>query len=74
MNTIKTKLDKRYQVWFVPTEQGKKSFGWTEKLLGGHEPMTEEDARLEAYLANREETAPDANEYGSYMVREIDVQ
>lgn len=63
--------DKRFQVWFVPTEKGKKAFGWQEKLLGGPEPMTAEDASFEAYCANLEEPAPDAREYGSYEVREV---
>jgi hypothetical protein len=63
--------DKRYQVWFVPTEKGKKAFGWKEKLLSGPELMTEEDAVFEAYLANLEEPAPDAREYGSCKVREV---
>lgn len=61
--------DKRYQVWFVPTEKGKQSFGWQE--IGGPELMTAEDASFEAYCANLEEPAPDAREYGSYKVREV---
>ena len=64
------KIEKRFQVWFVPTEKGKKVFGWREKLFGGPELMTAEDASFEAYCANLEEPAPDAREYGSYKVRE----
>ena len=63
--------DKRFQVWFVPTEKGKKAFGWQEKRLGNDDLMTAEDASFEAYCANLEEPAPDAREYGSYKVREV---
>lgn len=63
--------DKRYQVWFVPTEKGKKAFGWEEKRLGDETLMTAEDASFEAYLSNLEEPAPDAREYGSYKAREV---
>lgn len=63
--------EKRFQVWFVPTEKGKKAFGWQEERLGNYDLMTAEEASFEAYLANLEEPAPDAREYGSYKVREV---
>lgn len=63
--------DRRFQVWFVPTEKGKKAFGWQEKRLGGDDLMTAEDASFTAYCANLEEPAPDAREYGSYKAREV---
>lgn len=63
--------DKRYQVWFVPTSKGKEAFGWTETLYGSQEPLTADEASYEAYLANLEQSAPDAHEYGSYKAREI---
>lgn len=63
--------DKRFQVWFVPTDKGKEAFGWKEELYGGDSLLTDEEAGFEAYLANLEEPAPDAAEYGSYKVREV---
>ena len=63
--------DKKYQVWFEPTEKGKKAFGWKAKRLGGPDLMTAEDASFEAYCANLEEPSPDAREYGSYKVRQV---
>lgn len=63
--------EKQYQVWFVPTEKGKKAFGWVEKLFGGPELMTADDAGLEAYIANLDDPAPDKREYGAYVVRKV---
>jgi hypothetical protein len=62
---------KQYQVWFEPTEKGKKAFGWTESRLGDDKLLTAEEASFEAYIANLEEPAPDAREYGSYKVRKV---
>jgi hypothetical protein len=61
--------EEQYQVWFVPTEKGKKAFGWTERSSSA--PMSAEDASMEAYLMNADEPATDAREYGEYKVREI---
>lgn len=66
--------EKRFQVWFVPTEKGKEAFGWEEELYGSATLMTADEASFEAYLANLEEPAPDASEYGSYKVRKISAE
>lgn len=61
----------RYEVWFVPTEKGRKAFGWTESRYGGPGSSSLEDARLDAYIANQDDPAPDAREYGKYVVRRV---
>lgn len=53
-----------YQIWFIPTEKGKK-FGWTLKAV--RKPFDDiDEAGLEAYMLNCDGRASDQSEYCSY--------
>ena len=66
-------MEKLYDIWFVPTEKGKKEFGWIEEktLL---RPLPKEDASHECYLMGLDDPATDKREYGRYEIREANRQ
>lgn len=53
-----------YQVWLIPTDEGKRCLGMLLKAIGS--PMLEDDASLEVYLLNCDGRVPDQDYYYSY--------
>lgn len=62
-------LNKRFQVWFIPTEEGTKTFGWQRKLDSSFDNA--DDASMAAWELNADDPAPDKHEYWKYKVIDI---
>lgn len=61
----------KWQLWFVPTEKGRRGFGWKEEPIGQVFEATTEEADLERYLHDAEEPAPDKHEYRRIELRKV---
>jgi len=60
-----------YNVWSIPTEEGKRAFGWkTHKLAGPFD--NKDDADEYAYIKDADEPAPDKNDYRRIKVLPAD--
>jgi len=62
--------EKKYEVWFEPTEKGIRVFNWQAHLCGPT-GLTLESANAMSYEYQCEERGSDAAEYGNYVVREV---
>lgn len=56
----------KYEVWYIPTPLGIKSFKWRPKLIDTFDKK--EDADMCAYLKDADESAPDKHDYAVYWV------
>jgi len=57
-----------FNVWRIPTEEGKQSFGWVPKKMNEKTYLSKDDAEEDAYLSFLDDPAPDKGEYYSYKV------
>ncbi len=59
-----------YRIYYVPTEKGRRAFGWQEKRMPGIFE-TREDAGFARAEWAAEEPAPDSWEYANYDIRPV---
>jgi len=60
----------KYEVWYIPTPAGIKSFKWAPKLIDTFDDK--EDADMCRHLEDADEPAPDKYEYCNWYVIPID--